>query len=107
DGKKNGGETDVDCGGPDCDPCAVGKACAASADCEGGACVGGECAGAAAACTDAVKDANETDVDCGGPDCAPCAVGKGCERGPDCESGLCVNNVCGAGARRAGPAPPR
>jgi len=32
DGKLNGTETDVDCGGG-CTPCAVGKACAADADC--------------------------------------------------------------------------
>lgn len=36
DGAQNGAETDVDCGGR-CAPCAVGQACASSADCAGAA----------------------------------------------------------------------
>jgi len=48
DGIKNGNETGVDCGGPDCDPCP------------------------APTCTDGIKNGNETGVDCGGPDCDPC-----------------------------------
>ena len=38
DGAKNGGETDVDCGGTCAARCAVGKACAVSADCTSGTC---------------------------------------------------------------------
>lgn len=38
DGAKNGGETDVDCGGTCAVRCAIGKACAVSADCASGTC---------------------------------------------------------------------
>lgn len=44
---------------------------------------------------DGVKNADETDVDCGGS-ARPCADGKTCLRGPDCES-----QVCGAGRCKA------
>ena len=36
----NLGETDVDCGGPTCPPCATGKNCLANSDCISGNCVG-------------------------------------------------------------------
>ncbi len=42
DGKVDGTETDVDCGGG-CGPCAAGKACAKASDCATGACAGGTC----------------------------------------------------------------
>ena len=45
-------------------------------------------------CADGVLDGNETDVDCGGPDCAPCASGKMCLFGSDCTSGTCTNGRC-------------
>jgi hypothetical protein len=38
DGKKNNGETDVDCGGPNCPKCANNKTCSASSDCQSGKC---------------------------------------------------------------------
>jgi hypothetical protein len=41
----------------------------------------------------------ETDVDCGGKDCNPCDLKKGCLKGPDCKSGFCVKpdpNVAGS-----------
>lgn len=38
----NGGEGDVDCGGP-CAPCLLGQHCNVTADCAAGACVGGTC----------------------------------------------------------------
>jgi len=43
DGIKNHGETDVDCGGPNCPGCADGKTCAAGTDCASGRCVTGTC----------------------------------------------------------------
>lgn len=43
DGTRNGGETDIDCGGVDCRPCAVGGACASAGDCRSGRCAGGIC----------------------------------------------------------------
>jgi hypothetical protein len=44
-------------------------------------------------CADGVKDENETDVDCGGS-CAPCATGKSCVVGGDCESHVCTGGTC-------------
>src|SRR5262249_1634041 len=43
DGKKNGGETDVDCGGGTCPRCAAGLACLTRNDCTTARCVGGIC----------------------------------------------------------------
>jgi len=48
----------------------------------------------AATCTDTVKNGSESDVDCGGPVCPRCAVGKACLGAADCSTSLCVNNVC-------------
>ncbi len=56
DGIQNGNETGIDCGGPDCTPCAV-----------------------ASTCTDGIQNGNETGIDCGGPDCAPCSEPLTCE----------------------------
>ncbi len=47
DGIQNGNETGVDCGGPDCDPCAVPT------------------------CDDGIQNGDETGIDCGGS-CGPC-----------------------------------
>ncbi|WP_438014598.1 hypothetical protein WMF18_27345 [Sorangium sp. So ce315] len=41
---------------------------------------------------DSIKDRTETDVDCGGTYCDPCADEQGCKGGSDC-----VSNVCFAG----------
>jgi hypothetical protein len=41
-----------------------------------------------------MKDGMETDVDCGGPTCGPCANGQGCLVPGDCKSAQCVNNKC-------------
>jgi hypothetical protein len=43
DGVRNGGETDVDCGGPCTGKCALGKGCSAKSDCASGDCVLGVC----------------------------------------------------------------
>lgn len=83
---QNGAETDVDCGGPDCQTCAVGEGCAVSADCTSGDCQGGTCQ---PTCTDGLLDQDESDVDCGGATCAPCPVGGSCGVDGDCMSGLC------------------
>ena len=40
DGSRNGGETDVDCGGPSCPRCAADRLCAAATDCLSGLCEG-------------------------------------------------------------------
>jgi hypothetical protein len=43
DRKRNGRETDVDCGGGKCPRCAVGKSCLIDNDCVSGTCAGGRC----------------------------------------------------------------
>ena len=42
DGIKNGSETDVDCGGPDCPPCPTGRLCADNTDCATARCGDGQ-----------------------------------------------------------------
>jgi hypothetical protein len=91
-GKKDGAESDVDCGGPDCGGCANGKACTADSDCAGGYCLSNVCS--TATCSDTVKNQGESDVDCGGANCMPCADGKTCTTATDCSSGNCLNGVC-------------
>jgi hypothetical protein len=94
DNTKDGTETDVDCGGS-CAPCASGRACLAAADCLSGVCSGSAMKTCAApACNDALKNGTETDVDCGGNSCMPCALGKKCGAPGDCVSRLCVMGVC-------------
>ncbi|MDB4935038.1 MAG: hypothetical protein JWP87_2010 [Labilithrix sp.] len=93
DGIKNANETDTDCGGG-CAPttkCADTKSCAAGTDCTSGVCDPGTNTCSAAACTDTVQNADETDTDCGGS-CAPtykCADTKKCGVPADCVSGVC------------------
>jgi hypothetical protein len=43
DGKKNGSETGVDCGGPNCPRCATGQGCVDRADCASAICSIGTC----------------------------------------------------------------
>lgn len=45
-------------------------------------------------CTNTIKDGKETDVDCGGVDCAKCIDGKRCVANTDCRGGSCVNQAC-------------
>ncbi len=90
DGRKNLAETDVDCGGNACAPCGSGKACVANADCKDLICTltAGKCA--APTCTDAVRNGDEGDKDCGGSICPTrCADTKFCNVGKDCQSGVC------------------
>ena len=47
-------------------------------------------------CGDGVINQDETDVDCGGScsNVKTCANGLGCVNAVDCQSNVCVNNVC-------------
>jgi formylglycine-generating enzyme required for sulfatase activity len=89
DGKKNGTETDADCGGANAPKCADGKGCKDANDCESGVCSSGACA--APSGTDGVKNGDESDVDCGGTKTgAPkCAATKVCAQHSDCASDGC------------------
>ncbi len=48
----------------------------------------------AASCTDAIKNGDESDVDCGGACEAKCAVSKRCMVPDDCMSSVCQNGLC-------------
>ncbi|MEE2758248.1 MAG: DUF4215 domain-containing protein [Myxococcota bacterium] len=92
DGRVNGLETDVDCGGDVCQACAVGQRCEFNLDCDSRLCDGGRCV----SCTDGVQNGRETDVDCGGVDCQPCGQDRRCENNRDCAFGRCSMNMCTA-----------
>jgi hypothetical protein len=87
--KQNGSETDVDCGGGTCPPCAVNKKCSVDPDCASGACDTVSLTCVANQCGDVRLDGNETDVDCGGGTCPPCATGKNCKVDSDCTTMAC------------------
>ncbi|MFW5966399.1 MAG: fibrinogen-related protein [Persicimonas sp.] len=53
---------------------------------------------AAASCTDGVQNGEETDVDCGGPECPGCELESPCEEGTDCASGHCEEGECVEGS---------
>jgi hypothetical protein len=129
DGRENGDETDVDCGGPSCKQCVIGDTCRASSDCASGECTGGTCrehhcsnlildqdeeavdcggkdcrpCSGDDTCTNKKQDDNETDVDCGGPsNCDRCHNGDSCESDGDCISNHCHDKVCEVEASGAG-----
>jgi hypothetical protein len=90
DGRQDGSETDVDCGGS-CEPCATGAACASGDDCTTRSCQGMVCK--PTSCSDGVVNGDETDRDCGGA-CHRCDTGKACTLTQDCVSGVCQSNRC-------------
>ncbi|TSC34393.1 hypothetical protein [Corallococcus sp. Z5C101001] len=90
--KKDGFETDVDCGGGSCGACAKGKVCSLNSDCAFGYCNAGKCSDANH-CGNGVVDGDETGVDCGGARCGPCANKQGCIRSEDCVSGFCKRST--------------
>ena len=46
-------------------------------------------------CTEGVQNGNETDIDCGGNSCQPCAEGKSCSVDSDCINNYCNSNkIC-------------
>jgi len=94
DGVKNGHETDKDCGGPDCPPCALNQACASDGDCATGHCINNVCQNQPMTCSDGIKNGAETDIDCGGPTCNPCASTQHCLVNSDCASNVCTGGVC-------------
>lgn len=88
DGKKNGDEASIDCGGS-CKACDIGASCTTNADCASGTCAAGHCA----SCSDGQKNQSETDVDCGGP-CGACGEGGACKSDADCGALLCLSKKC-------------
>jgi cysteine-rich repeat protein len=47
-----------------------------------------------ATCDDGRKNDAETDIDCGGAVCGPCADGLACAADSDCMSKVCIASVC-------------
>ncbi|MBX3274057.1 MAG: hypothetical protein KF729_27575 [Sandaracinaceae bacterium] len=45
-------------------------------------------------CADGVRNRDETDVDCGGTICAPCAAARMCALARDCASATCTAGTC-------------
>jgi Ca2+-binding RTX toxin-like protein len=93
DGLKNASETDVDCGGGSCAPCASAKACEEGSDCLDEVCASGTCV--AASCGDGVQNGAELGVDCG-PECGPCGGGAPCVADAGCTSGVCEGETAEA-----------
>ncbi len=77
------------CGLPGNEPCAPAGpgGCTAGDQCPSGVCTAGACV--AASPTDAVKNGDETDVDCGGAGAPSCAAGQACKVHGDCASDGC------------------
>ncbi|MFM2152435.1 MAG: hypothetical protein RL199_870 [Pseudomonadota bacterium] len=95
DGRKNGTETDVDCGGGYCAACADTRGCAAASDCANGVCPIALKKCAAPSNADRVRNGDETDVDCGGSSGKACALRKACRVKVDCVAGSeCANGQC-------------
>jgi len=94
DSQKNGGETDVDCGGRSCGPCLDGKTCAMGTDCQSAICTNVVCQ--PPSCTDLALNGDETDLNCGGS-CSPCAQGRTCANDDDCSTANCTANLCESG----------
>jgi hypothetical protein len=62
--------------------------------CPGGMCMNGACVNQPPVCWDGIQNGTETGVDCGGGQCAPCWDGQGCLVSADCQSNVCIGNVC-------------
>ncbi|MCZ2102568.1 MAG: T9SS type A sorting domain-containing protein, partial [Chitinophagales bacterium] len=71
DGIKNGKETGIDCGGPDCPACPTCNDGIKNGKETGIDCGGPDCP-ACPTCNDGIQNGEETGIDCGGPDCVPC-----------------------------------
>src|SRR5690606_31708227 len=95
DKKRNGRETDVDCGGSsDCERCELGDRCIEDSDCFSAYCAANVCE--EPSCNDDIQNQNETGIDCGGA-CVPakrCDLGFGCNLDRDCSSGACTDGTC-------------
>ncbi len=86
---QNGNEDGVDCGGSCPNDCNSTGDCTNDDECDPGEFCDDAGACQPSACDNAVKDSDETDVDCGGVDCPDCADGLGCKIANDCISDVC------------------
>ena len=58
-------------------------------------CTNGPCQ-PVATCSDGIWNGDETQTDCGGPDCRRCPIGRSCRVDGDCESGKCALSFVGS-----------
>lgn len=99
DGRFNGDEVDVDCGGS-CGSCPAGASCREAAHCESGVCDATDCDEGLSTCCqpprcdDGVRNGSESIVDCGDSACGPCLDGSPCDADSQCESGACIRGIC-------------
>lgn len=84
-------ETDIDCGGRTCAPCADEQKCVTGTDCQSAICTNQVCQ--PATCNDLAVNGAETDLNCGGQ-CPPCALGQTCKQDADCSTKKCLDGVC-------------
>jgi hypothetical protein len=93
-GRKDGDETDIDCGG-NCKNCENGEDCLLDSDCDSDYC-DADLICSEAACDDDIRNGRETDIDCGG-NCKKCEVGDFCDRDSDCKTNNCDSSTgkCG------------
>jgi hypothetical protein len=61
--------------------------CPGDGHCGGGICIPPDC-------EDSIRNAAETDVDCGGDTCDPCTAGQTCLVASDCDSSVCTGGIC-------------
>jgi len=73
----------------------TGNADTAAVDSEGSG-GGDQDGGGDGSCNDGVKNTNESDVDCGGPDCPACEPPQMCVEDEDCTTEVCANGECQA-----------
>ncbi|MBI4702073.1 MAG: hypothetical protein HY744_13135 [Deltaproteobacteria bacterium] len=71
----------------ECVECTEKEHCTGEELCEAGKCL-------PPPCKNGKLDPQETDVDCGGPSCPGCGLGKSCGQGSDCTSGECKAGTC-------------
>lgn len=98
------------CPGGVCDGDGACVECVGERDCTGGEVCDPSGLCVPPTCTDDQQNGDETDLNCGGDDCAPCGEGDACEVATDCESGICDGDHvctaprCGDGVQQAGEA---
>jgi hypothetical protein len=93
--------TSVPCGDGSpymCPSCPLGNdgaACAQDSDCGLNSCDSVSHTCVRNQCADHRQDGDESDVDCGGMDCLPCAKGLRCKYNSDCQASDCsATHVC-------------
>jgi hypothetical protein len=99
DARKNGDETEIDCGGA-CPACTLAQGCARASDCASGACGVSGCGQGierccqAPSCEDGVQNGDEPVTDCGNKACGLCPLGSACDASAQCTSELCQAGTC-------------